>query len=348
MNGGDGIYGLARLVGARRIPRRELRHTDRGQPFHAWTWDMPRIDDQLLDCAIYLYPSVAAAREGERAGGSGFLVMIKSERVPGHFHRYAVTNKHVIYNARTGAPASSVVRFNTRRGGSDVLDLRAGDWMLHPEGDDLAVAALPPLNWIYLKYQLLPERLFLTEEMVRQLEIGIGDETFVVGRSVGHDGLQRNHPSVRFGNISQMPGEPVRTEWGHDQAGFVVETRSLSGWSGSPVFVHFLPGAPRPSDAPGSVTVGDPTGPWLLGVDFGHLPIYEPVMKKNDRGNYEPVEGGQAVQSNSGRMLVIPAWRLLQLLNQDVFVEQRALGDIAEMERRAASTVILDSPPPSQ
>src|SRR5258708_5561157 len=86
----------------------ETRRTLRGFPFTAWKEDkpMPRIDDTLLDCAIYLYRNVEEATQARRAGGSGFLASVPGSGAgwlaqgkcphPGLHHVYGVTNRHVI------------------------------------------------------------------------------------------------------------------------------------------------------------------------------------------------------------------------------------------------------------
>lgn len=40
-------------------------------------------------------------------------------------------------------------------------------------------------------------------------DIGIGDDLFMVGRQIGREGMVGNTPVVRFGCISQMPGDPI-------------------------------------------------------------------------------------------------------------------------------------------
>ena len=67
------------------------------------------------------------------------------------------------------------------------------------------------------------------------MNIGIGDEAIAIGRFINHDGNQRNQPSVRFGAIAQMPKDKIRTDTGEQDA-FLVEIKSISGYSGSPVF----------------------------------------------------------------------------------------------------------------
>jgi len=54
---------------------------------------LPRIPDELLYCAIYLYPDGDAAENGETAGGSGFLVGVSSSTLKQRVYVYAVTTK---------------------------------------------------------------------------------------------------------------------------------------------------------------------------------------------------------------------------------------------------------------
>src|SRR4051794_13540459 len=117
------------------------RKSARGYTYRVWRVEpMPRIEQQYLDCAIYLYASKESANTGENFGGSGCLVSFPPHPVRdpeswdksrGHYtgiwywtppHIYAVTNLHVV---RSGFP---VIRLNTIDGETDVLELRRSDW----------------------------------------------------------------------------------------------------------------------------------------------------------------------------------------------------------------------------
>ncbi len=297
--------------------------------------EMPRIDDNLLDCVIYLYESADHAKEGTASGGTGFLVVVKSETHKELEYIYAVSNSHVVRDYQ-----SPVVRLNTHKGDTDVLNLKSDDWQHHPDGDDVAAVHLGGIDRRRYKFKVVPTELFITHEAIKNFEIGPGDEVFMLGRFIGHDGKQRNTPSVRFGNISMMPGEPIPHLKGFNQESFVVETRSLGGYSGSPVFVHtpfdehHFPGPKR------KVRQIMPGGPWLLGVDWGHSPICEQVLEPDGE---TPVSQGYVVSSNSGMMNVVPAWRLPALLNQEEFREKRKKCDEKITEKKNRSSVVLDA-----
>jgi hypothetical protein len=282
---------------------------------------MPRINDQFLDCVFYLYPSAEAAAARERKGGCGFFVGVRLAAGSDQFHVYAVTNRHVIAEG-----SSPVIVMNRRDGGTEILPLKRGNWLMDPSGNDLAAAPLGRLDIDRLKMRFLTTEQFITPNLIKEYEVGPGDETFMVGRFAPHDGGRRNLPSVRFGNVSMMPDEPVTTPLGLKQESFLVETRSLAGYSGSPVFIHFLQGAPRPKEQNMGLVVRPTIGPFLLGVDWGHLNIVEKVKDADGETDVRNESTGErlgwVVKSNSGQMAVVPAWRLEDLLTSD---ELRAL-----------------------
>ncbi len=268
---------------------------------------MPRISDDILDCVIYLYPTELDARNGEKVGGSGFLVGIPSKVYENSWYVYAVTNSHVIREGN-----SPVIRLNTKEGQIDVLNLESGNWLHHPDGDDIAVCpiALPSDRF---KFKFVTPNLFLTSEIIQEYAIGPGDDIFLVGRFVNHEGKQRNIPSARFGNIAMMPWEPIRHPTrGILQESFLIEARSIAGYSGSPVFVHILPFSKRPN----TTTIHSVySGPWLLGVDWGHIPVKEVVKEKTPPSEPErEVPEGWWVYYNAGMMAVVPVWKLVELL----------------------------------
>jgi hypothetical protein len=221
---------------------------------------MPRINDQILECACYVYDSENDASAGRKAGGAGFLAAVRFKKVHHCVQIYAVTNEHVIRDVQRPA-----IRINVPGSGAEVLVPRKRDWTTHPDGDDLAIAAIKIEPFTLPVRYILPEG-FLTEEIIKTFDLGPGDETFMIGRFIGHEGKQRNTPTVRFGNISMMPIEPMRRPNGKEQKAFLVECRSIPGFSGSPVFIWVPPMSPRP---PSGQSYSSALGPWL-GSSRGH------------------------------------------------------------------------------
>jgi hypothetical protein len=312
-------------------------HSEGGHPFYVLRWEMPRIKDTILDCVFYLYRSVQEAKDSEHAGGTGFLVGVPDSLDPKSDHVYGVTNRHVI---RRGA---TVIRLNTEAGETDTLNLTKDHWAFHPDGDDIAATYLGRSGQrtpVRARYWGVDK--FLTPEVIKREDVGPGDEVFMVGRFKEVAGERQNRPTARFGNISRMhDGDPIcDPETGFRYESFLVEVRSLSGYSGSPVFVHFLPGVPRRHGAMMvSYEMGGP-GPWLLGVDWAHLAPWEKVKQKDEE---QDTEEGYVVRSHSGVLAVAPAWQVLETINQEDFMKDRIADDKQRARERAQSSVVLDS-----
>lgn len=274
---------------------------------------MPRIDDEFLDCSIYLYPSEVAARKGERAGGSGFLVGIPSDIDPPNLHHiYAVTNSHVV---REGG--SSVVRINTGEGAVDILPTHDSQWIHHQDGDDVAVC--PIILDSTHRFSCVPRHMLLTRELIGEYSIGPGDDVFIVGRFVGAEGQQQNTPTARFGNIAMLPREPIPHPRGIRQESFLVDVRSISGFSGSPAFVYLPPFTRRYGDR----NTGDAYRQWLLGLAWGH--INDKCIRDNVVDQNDAIIG--TVRANTGMLAVVPAWRLADLLSQEPLVVSRRTAE---------------------
>jgi hypothetical protein len=125
-----------------------------------------------------------------------------------------------------------------------------------------------------------------------------------------------------------MDCEPVyQPARGVSQDSIIVEARSLSGYSGSPVFVAVTAGfgPPEPDDDP--ATRSDLwlhtlyRAPFfLLGINWGHHPWED---RLRDGETKEPTPDGAFVRSNSGMMMVAPAWKITEILYSDELVTMR-------------------------
>jgi len=296
-----------------------------------WVEPVPRIPQIIANSIIYLYPDRLEAESGTVFGGSGFLLAIQSGEFHGEIqptmpaHIYAVTNKHVV-EGNDGAP---VVRANLRHQSSGLertysFEFKESDWVMDPD-HDLAVCPLPPdFDMVILESTVIPSSFLVTEKEWREKDIGPGDEVVYVGRFMDHAGKYENMPSVRFGNISMNPSDLEPVEYETDsgqkrkQVGFLVEARSRSGYSGSPVFFlhQHVVNNPR--------AVWPPIDMRLLGIDWGHLP--ERVMLKDPERR---LHGSKwFVEVHAGMMGVVPAWFLLDFLNTSPrLIEQRKRDD---------------------
>jgi hypothetical protein len=302
------------------------RHTARGFPYQVWELPMPRIQDRVLDCVIYLYASKADAMAGENAGGSGFMVAIPFEDVPGAIFIYAITNKHVIEDGN----GATCVRLNTLDGAMDAFEFKKEDWHTS-KTDDLAVLMMPTIDKVF-KVHAIPIECLISPDFVKVHDVGIGDEVLMIGRFINREGIQKNSPTARFGHIAQMPGDPIQIEinkktfW--QEEAFLIETRSIGGFSGSPVYLipnknYERRGKQLPTDTAS-----------LLGVDFCHITNGQPAK---DMGGHH--SENIFFDEHTGVAGVVPAWKLEALLNSDEEKAKRRASEKSTIAHRAAMQV---------
>jgi hypothetical protein len=297
--------------------------SDKGNVFRVLTRTrMPLIPTEYLSCAVYMYRRAQDARNGVGCAGSGFLLVVPSSVEPEVRYLYVVTNRHVVLDGNGVVP-----RLTTTDGGTETIDLGLEDWVFDRQGDDLAMSYIGPARPPY-KVLGVPDSYILTRERSEKFHVGPGDEVFLVGRFREHDGERRNSPSVRFGNVSMMPTEPILHD-GNGQYSFLVEARSISGYSGAPVFLHIPPDNWRPKTS-------ERTGLWthrLLGVDCGHIFRKAPLVNKRTGEILDP---DWVVKLDTAMMVVVPAWVLGEWLDKDPLAGPRRDHERRLAEEKAA------------
>jgi hypothetical protein len=305
---------------------------------------MPRIADTFTDNAVYIYASKEDAESGKAVGGSGFLVHVPFVKTQNMQQTYVVTNQHVVRQTPT-----PVIRMNRIDGSVLGLVTNRENWTLHPDGDDVAVMPIPSDPNQVRRMTVGLDR-FVTKQLIADEDIGIGDDTVMIGRFIGHDGRQRNTPAVRFGNIAMMAEEKIRTVTGFEQESFLVELRSMPGYSGSAVYIYSTNTIQDMStkrkgeslttlsnfnlygpDAQQHIHLMDlkmaPKGPYLLGIDWCHL--NNEARVRDPSGALHPEK--LFVRENTGMAGVVPAWKIAEILESESLVNARH-----ELEERLA------------
>jgi hypothetical protein len=226
------------------------------------------------------------------------------------------------------------MRINTP-GGVEILPVPVKAWVYATDGTDIAVARLGMLNEAWGK-RVIPHQMYANQLEVAHVSwqgggmsgwIGPGDECFFLGRFSTHEGTSQNRPSARFGVLAMTHGETIRDERsGLEQESFLVEARSLSGFSGSPVFAY--KSAIMDAES-GEVKPLISSRVCFLGIDWCHLSKYEQVLTSDRK---TPAEPKQWVLINTGMAGVIPAWKLAELLNEPVLLNARTEAARLQME----------------
>lgn len=285
------------------------------------------LNETVPKCSAFLY-SVGADGDLTPRGTAFFLALPIPDSPEAWL--YAVTARHVIEGCRSVSSADHVVvRANRRSGGFTDSPLRFARWRGHPDDDegvaddwlrhkdtpriDIAACPINP-NWLahfdHVAWTLDVGHV-ATDELIEEQRLRPGDQTAIAGMYRNHVGQQRILPIVRSGVIAAMPQEPVATALGPMDA-FLVETRSVGGLSGSPVYA--LSGFYRPS-GDGSLTRSNVIQTWLLGLVHGHFDL-----KWSGNGFTEPL-----VERMNEGIAIVPPFRYIQeVIQQDHFVEDRA------------------------
>jgi hypothetical protein len=167
---------------------------------------------------------------------------------------------------------------------------------------------------------------FVTKEFIEREKLGPGEDVFMVGRFIDHDGGPINRPAVRFGNISVMPA-PIQQPNGFMADCYCVDLHSRSGYSGSPVFIYRTPGydlEERLGDTPDTqeILLSGTNLLSLLGVHFAQFPeqweIAEGNLKKQkgeSTGDVPLIQHGKYIKGLSGMTCLLPAWTIWEVMN---------------------------------
>jgi hypothetical protein len=174
-------------------------------------------------------------------GGTGFFVTLESIKHPELAFSYLVTAKHCVLKAyeRFGHLKA---RSNRKDGLRPALvELDKNQWA-YPEDPGVDIAVMPVNINPIIDALCLPSENFATDKSIEKFGIGIGDDTMTVGLFTQRYGKKLNIPIVRSGIIAAMPEEILYdNRTGAEFHAYLIETRSIGGLSGSPVFASVPP-----------------------------------------------------------------------------------------------------------
>ena len=275
-----------------------------------------QIPDVIRKCVAFV--CYKTTNETKLAGTAFFVgVPLEGTRLSAV---YLITAKHIIDAIQTKSADKKVyLRMNLKNEGAQLMETPIGRWVFHPQESNVDVATL---SWAPSReefdYIALPIKFVATEDIIKEENIGVGDDVFLVGLFANHFGSQRNLPIIRVGNIASMPEEKVHTDYGDIDA-YLVEARSIGGLSGSPVFAYA--GEMRKM---GTATkpVGRKGRPlfYLLGLVHGHFDL-----SKLEIDNL--IEDSLTnLKINMGIAIVVPTWKILEVINQEVFMKEREMA----------------------
>lgn len=288
-----------------------------------------QIDEGILKCSVFLG---APNERGFGAEGSGFFVYLTEEELD---FTYVVTCRHVIQpfdppGSTNLNPGKIWIRANTKLDRKPrTIETIRGEWFPHPDRTiDICAYPFDVRKWDaddvldIGRFQI--QSIVLHKELEETAGLSLGEEVFITGCFVGRIGESRNIPVVQIGNIAALPREPV---WGGSprHPAYLIETKSLGGISGSPVFLNTALLAPlRLKPKMSKTPDGQKISPYLLiaimqGLHSGNY--YSDFVGEREDQIIPPVPAD--VDFNAGIGIGIPVVHILETLNQPALKEAR-------------------------
>jgi hypothetical protein len=272
-------------------------------------WGSMRISDRVLKSTVFLGKLKRGGQFSPTA--TGFYV---SHQYRGGYWLYLVTCAHAVQGQEIRP------RFNMLDGTSLIGDpIPADRWFFHPDETRFIDVAVAPITFDMSKVDVahIPLTDFCSDEVVADRDIGVGDELFFPSLFAYHAGTGRNLPIMRSGTLAGMPIEPLQTKSGPIKA-YLMEGRSISGHSGSPVFINFL--ANRSYYGDKKIQLPHPAQSQayrLLGLVRGFI-------RADDVGEYitDQAPEQEDLWVNTGISTIIPAQEIQETMLQDDLVAE--------------------------
>lgn len=292
---------------------------------------MRRIPDRLSECVGFL--SVRA--EGRLGSYDHFIGTAFFVEVDVSSH-YLVTARHVLTDEDGEKWPEIRIRLNTRDGKSKVFPL-PDDWTPHvnPAVDLAAMPYSRPSS----EFNFEPIHInSFSFDTFRWQHVSAGDEVLTTGFFSHHWGYSKNVPILRAGIVAALPEEPFQDDSGDGEDAryydaYLIETRSIGGLSGSPVFVVKVRDIekiredeaqyPHILAAYINKLLQQPLeSVYLLGVIRSHWDL-ERQADKYDLEHKDASDEQEIENFNTGIAKVTPARDLHSLLMGDKFMKQR-------------------------
>jgi hypothetical protein len=243
---------------------------------------MPKIPDDFVKSIVILID------EQGQPIGTAFVTQFEEsdEKIWRSF--YLITCEHCISKRVKARFCSDAIRA-----------IEPSQWQKSPTGDD--VVALDVTETV-LEANGGIGNIAIKDAVERNQQFfGIGTDLYMLGLSVDEKDIGSNIPRARFGNLSAVADDRVRTKQGNDaeRPCHLGDMRSRTGFSGSPVIGYLeLPGMD------GNVNYKNR----LFGI---HSAQHQERIKLYDTSKY------QAFEIPSSMTRIVPAWIIRELLEQN-------------------------------
>ncbi len=273
-----------------------------------------RVPDVLQKNVVYLGHTDDCGIEVVR--GTGFFVTLPANY--GGHHLYLVTAMHVAN--MLGSTTDVFAIGNGPADKSGRMNLGRTPWWFHPTDDTVNAAVMPLLPTLPLDFAYMSLEKWLADEVIAKGGIGIGDDVFTAGLYSPLRKLDVHLPIIRMGNIAMLPPghvlpieiPPKRYVYAE---GYLIESHSYGGMSGSPVFVRETRYIPAKADGTHDVQLHVGGRMYLLGIFQGHW-----TLSPTDINSNEDIRSGPLPR---GLSFVVPGHQIMDILNRPELMTHR-------------------------
>jgi hypothetical protein len=268
-----------------------------------------RVPDNVVKCVGFLGDVIGDEFSAE---ATVFFVTVESGVSHGAKYWYAVAAKHTISEKRippwvaTNSQGSNRAMFVPFTSSPE-----EPHWYFHPTDATADVAVTPVRPSADMDILTIPCQMLQTPSKIQSFGIGIGDEVFYPGLFTQVPGKKENTPILRHGNLAMFPKDQVQVDLGKSGKSvfmdvYLVESRSIGGLSGSPVFVRQTASVNGRTFNKKRVELFGASDFSLLGMMCGH---YDTIPSRD--------------QINSGIAFVVPSHKILETLDQPALLNSR-------------------------
>lgn len=301
------------------------------------------VNDNIRKCVFFI-----GSKKGDsyQIRATGFLLMhpVEGARC---WALYAVSAAHCVENAHSHSDDGRVYLFtNSNDNRYEPISTEFASWEIHD--DQVTDVAVLPLDWsdefVETHGQLaIGSDQFLGKEAMDTLRVSPGDELYFPGLFVRVPGESLNIPILRTGTLAALASESIRTVRGMTPA-HLAEIRSIGGHSGSPVFLHINTADrlfPIRKEPEVKRLLNELAGvPPFLGLIHGYIPMRRDQFSTDITGDSTEHSlscDHRTEDFNSGIAVIVPATKILEVLNQKRLVDLRLLARNRQYEQHGGT-----------
>jgi hypothetical protein len=306
------------------------------QPASSTVPSQPSLMESLKKTVVFLQTNCAEFDPSGKQiiksyAGTAFLLGVSDPKLNGGAFTYLVTNRHLAQpGIEDGRPCQPIAYF-----------LRA-DMKVATSGSYSAVEQIPVnvLTWNYssdpsvdlaitpisikpdkVDVEFLPSTLLMSDADITQDKVEEGDSVLFTGLFVQMVGQAHSEPIIREGKIAMMPKEQIPTTLRSLGDVYLVDCHVFGGNSGSPMFIDLA---------------GQREGGFIAGINYKLFGVVSGYVKESSTFELKTVAAyAGTVDANSGVAVVVPAQKILDIINSTALTYQR---------ERALKTIPMQQP----